>query len=93
MVSSLNTFGIKKIFILANMKEKIDNKEIVVQHWKESSDKDYRTMQNLLKSGDYSWALFLGHLVLEKLLKAQYVNNLEKHSIFTHDLLRLATKA
>ena len=61
------------------MKEKIDNKEKVVQHWKESSDKDYRTMQNLLKSGDYSWALFLGHLVLEKLLKAHYVNNLEKH--------------
>ncbi len=50
-------------------------------------------MQNLLKSGDYSWALFLGHLVLEKLLKAHYVKNQRKHAIFTHDLLRLATNA
>ncbi len=75
------------------MKEKIDNKEMIVRYWKENSDKDYRTMQNLLKSGDYSWALFLGHLVLEKLLKAHYVKNLEKHPMFTHDLLRLAIKA
>ncbi|WP_373496614.1 HEPN domain-containing protein [Aquiflexum sp.] len=49
-------------------------------------------MQNLMKSGDYSWALFLGHLVLEKLLKAHYVKLNKTHAIFTHDLLRLATK-
>ena len=37
--------------------------------------------------------MFLGHLVLEKLLKAHYVKNNKKHAIFTHDLLRLATLA
>ena len=50
-------------------------------------------MQNLMKSGDYSWALFIGHLVLEKLLKAHFVKFNKIHAIFTHDLLRLATKA
>jgi HEPN domain-containing protein len=75
------------------MEERIENAEKIVQYWRETSDKDFRTMQNLLKSGDNSWALFLGHLVLEKLLKAHYVKNLQKHPIFTHDLLRLATKA
>jgi hypothetical protein len=35
----------------------------------------------------------MGHLVLEKLLKAHFVRNNGSHSIFTHDLLRLATKA
>lgn len=74
------------------MEEKIENIDKIVQHWKDTSDRDYQTMQNLLKSGDYSWAMFLGHLVLEKLLKAQYVKNQKKHAIFTHDLLRLATK-
>lgn len=75
------------------MEEKLENIEKIVQHWKDTSEKDYQTMQNLLKSGDYSWAMFLGHLVLEKLLKAHYVKNNRKHTLFTHDLLRLATKA
>ncbi|TAN12759.1 MAG: HEPN domain-containing protein [Chitinophagaceae bacterium] len=49
-------------------------------------------MQNLLKSKDYSWSLFLGHLVIEKLLKAHYVKKFQTHAVFTHDLLRLAKK-
>lgn len=75
------------------MEEKIENIDNIVQHWIDASEKDYKTMQNLLKSGDYSWAMFLGHLVLEKLLKAHYVKNQRKHALFTHDLLRLATNA
>ena len=75
------------------MEERLENIEKIVKHWKDTSEKDYQTMQNLIKSGDFSWALFLGHLVLEKLLKAHYVKNNKKHAIFTHDLLRLATLA
>ena len=74
------------------MDDKIDNIESVVKHWYDSSEKDFITMQNLLNTKDFSWALFLGHLVLEKLLKAIYVKNKEKHAIFTHDLLRIARK-
>ena len=49
-------------------------------------------MINLFRSGDYNWALFLGHLVIEKLLKALYVKRRETHAIIGHDLLRLASK-
>jgi len=56
-----------------NMEEQIENIDGIVKKWKESSDQNYLTMQNLLKSRDYSWSLFLGHLVIEKLLKAHYV--------------------
>ena len=43
--------------------------------------------QNLIKTHEYSWALFMGHLVIEKLLKALYVKRLLKHPLFSHDLL------
>lgn len=75
------------------MDDKIDNIESLVKHWYDSSEKDYTAMKNLLKSKDFSWSLFLGHLVLEKLIKAIYVKRKEKHAIFTHDLLRLARKS
>lgn len=74
------------------MDGKIENVEAIVQFWRDSADKDYSTMHNLLKTKDNSWALFIGHLVIEKLLKALYVKKLNQHPIFTHDLLRLAAK-
>lgn len=74
------------------MNKKIENIDKIVQHWIDSSEQNYSTMQNLINSQDYSWALFLGHLVIEKLLKAIYVKNLQQHALFTHDLLRLADK-
>jgi len=74
------------------MNEKIENIDKIVQHWIDSSEQNYSTMQNLIISKDFSWALFLGHLVIEKLLKAIYVKKFQNHAIFTHDLLRLASK-
>lgn len=50
-------------------------------------------MINLFDSKDYHWSLFIGHLVLEKLLKAIYVKNVDNNPPRTHDLLRLADKA
>ncbi len=50
-------------------------------------------MINLYESKDYHWSLFIGHLVLEKLLKAVYVKNVDNNPPRTHDLLRLADKA
>lgn len=71
------------------------NKELdikkIIDHWKDSSQKDYQTMRNLFKSSDYNWALFLGHLVIEKLLKALYVKHKKIHATPGHDLLRLAS--
>ena len=44
-------------------------KEEIIRYWKSSSDRDFITMENLFNSRDYSWALFIGHLVIEKLIK------------------------
>ena len=74
------------------MEEEIRNIDSIINHWRESSEQNYASMQNLIKTKEYSWALFLGHLVIEKLLKALYVKRLQKHPVFSHDLLRLAKK-
>jgi HEPN domain-containing protein len=74
------------------MNDKIENIDTIILFWKESSDQNYETMHNLMQSKDYNWALFLGHLVIEKLLKAHYVKKLQKHPLFIHDLLRLSQK-
>jgi len=49
-------------------------------------------MENLVKSTDYLWALFIGHLVIEKLLKAYYVKTVDDNPPWIHQLLRLAEK-
>ncbi len=66
------------------------NTNELTNYWKTSAERDYKTMLNLYKSRDYHWALFIGHLVIEKLLKGLYIKEKQQHPIFTHDLLRLA---
>lgn len=61
----------------------------IVQHWIETSDEDFSTMQTLFDSKSYSWSLFLGHISIEKLLKALYVKQFKTHAPFTHNLYRL----
>lgn len=63
----------------------------IYKFWIDSSDADYKTMIHLYESGDYHWALFIGHIVLEKLLKASVVKALNDHAPFTHDLTKLAS--
>lgn len=69
------------------------NKEIV-EYWLDSSDQDYETMQVLMRNAQYSWSLFIGHLVVEKLLKGMYVkqNFDTPYPPKTHNLLSLAEK-
>jgi HEPN domain-containing protein len=74
------------------MKDEIKNIDSIVQHWRESSEQNYATMQNLIKTKEHVWALFIGHLVIEKLIKALYVKKLHQHPVFRHDLLWLIRK-
>ncbi len=62
------------------------DKEKVISHWIETSESDYLTMKSLYESKSYSWALFLGHISLEKLLKALFVSKFGIHAPFTHNL-------
>ncbi|GMT50334.1 MAG: hypothetical protein IEMM0008_1873 [bacterium] len=66
--------------------------EELIEFWITSSDHDYATMEHLFQSGDYNWSLFIGHLVIEKLLKGYYVKSVDRHVPITHNLLWIAGK-
>ena len=61
----------------------------IIKHWIETSDNDFNTMITLYDSKSYGWALFIGHISTEKLLKALYVKRFNEHAPFTHNLYRL----
>lgn len=68
-------------------------KSEIINYWLSSSRKDYRAMNSLFKNGHYIWSLFLGHLILEKLLKAIYAKEVDTNTPYTHDLIKIADKA
>ena len=49
-------------------------------------------MQDMYKTKHYHWSLFLGHLVIEKLLKAVYIKHKKKFPPLIHDLRRILEK-
>jgi HEPN domain-containing protein len=68
-------------------------KEKLVNYWIESSDDDYDTMKALFDSKRYSWTLFVGHLMIEKLLKALFVKEHNDYPPYIHNLIRLAEES
>ena len=64
----------------------------LITFWVQSSDLDLDAMISLYRSRHYNWALFVGHLVIEKLLKACYIKVHNEHPPMIHNLLRLALK-
>ncbi len=69
------------------------NKQENIDFWLASSEENFKSMNNMLKSKEYMWSLFIGHLVIEKLLKANYVKMVDFNVPRTHDLLKLAVSA
>lgn len=65
-------------------------KQDVVQYWIDSSNDNYESMLRIFNAGEYMWALFIGHLSTEKLLKAYYVKLKDSEVPRTHDLYKLA---
>jgi HEPN domain-containing protein len=66
-------------------------KEEHIKFWIDSAQHDLETVDALFNSGKYDWSLFIGHLVLEKALKAIYVNKIEnKIPPKIHNLVRLS---
>ena len=72
------------------MENKEPDIEKIYLHWIGQSERDFDTMNTLYNAGDYHWALFIGHLVIEKLLKAKIVKETGSHAPYIHDLRRLA---
>ena len=75
------------------MENKDLNKDKLIEYWIAGSDDDYETMIAMFDSKRFSWSLFIGHLMIEKLLKAYYVKVKSDYPPFIHNLLRLAEKA
>ncbi|MBI4929434.1 MAG: HEPN domain-containing protein [Bacteroidetes bacterium] len=70
------------------------SKQKHIDHWLASADKDWDVLLHLIKGKKYVHALFFGHLYLEKLSKALWVqNNSENHPPRTHNLLKLLNEA
>ena len=64
-----------------------------IDYWVKAAENDWATVQNIFKAKEYIFALFLAHLVLEKLLKAHWVkDNAENTPPKIHHLVYLANK-
>jgi len=68
-------------------------KEELIKYWIDASELDFRAMNNLYASKDFVWSLFLGHLVIEKLLKAFAAKNDLTVIPKIHDLNKLSKTA
>src|ERR1035437_9045398 len=58
-----------------------------INYWKESALQDFETAQVLYNGKRYMMCLFVCHLAIEKLLKANWVKaNVDNFPPFTHNL-------
>ena len=66
----------------------------LMNYWIESSNRDYESMKKNYETKQYTWALFIGHLTIEKLLKALYakVNKNNPYPPKIHNLVILAKR-
>ncbi|MDR0676508.1 MAG: HEPN domain-containing protein [Elusimicrobiota bacterium] len=64
-------------------------KEELIKYWIETAEEDYKTVKSMVETKNNNWALFIAHLVIEKLLKAYYVKIHNTNPPKIHDLYRL----
>lgn len=69
------------------------NSDEVSRYWLDEAEEALTIVDHLFEKGDYSYALFFGHLAIEKLLKAAYVLHIKEHAPPIHSLPRLARMA
>lgn len=61
-----------------------------IEYWLKSAAHDMEVADTLFQNQKYDWCLFVGHLVIEKILKAFYVQNKKEIPPKIHNLVRLA---
>lgn len=62
---------LRKLFLISrivifNAMEKQD----YIKYWVKTSEEDLKSMESVFQAEKYDWSLFIGHLSLEKVLKA-----------------------
>ena len=68
-------------------------KDDKITYWLKIAEEDWRVANHLFEKGDYSYALFFGHLTVEKILKALYVDKQNETPPFSHNLVYLSEKS
>lgn len=66
------------------------NIDKLIHFWKSEADGAFKVAEHLVEKEDFSYALFFGHLALEKMLKALCVKEQQEHAPPIHNLVRLA---
>ncbi len=61
-----------------------------IEYWLNSAEHDLDVGETLFQNRKYDWCLFIGHLVIEKVLKAFYVRDTDESPPWIHNLVRLA---
>jgi HEPN domain-containing protein len=64
-----------------------------IDYWIEEAAEALKVAEHLFDKNDYSYSLFFGHLAVEKILKAIYVQKKGEHAPQIHNLVRLAQQA
>jgi HEPN domain-containing protein len=68
------------------------NIEVQYDFWLKSANEDLNSAFDMLIIKRYNWALFVGHLALEKLLKSKYILKFSEQPPKTHNLSLLIEK-
>ena len=68
------------------------DKQEKINYWLKSAQNDWVVANHLFEKEDYPYALYFGHLTIEKLFKALYVNKFDEPPPYTHRLTYLAEK-
>ncbi|MGX9365334.1 HEPN domain-containing protein [Desulfoplanes sp. PS50] len=66
------------------------NIDKLIRFWISEAVEALKVADHLVEKGDFSYALFFGHLALEKMLKALCVKEQRGHAPPIHNLIRLA---
>ncbi len=67
--------------------------EKIKNYWLITANEDFKVMHHLFEKKDYGYALFFGHLVIEKTLKAFYCSVNKMHAPYKHNLVMLAKES
>lgn len=64
-----------------------------INYWLKSAEHDLDAAEGLFSIGKNDWCLFLGHLVIEKTLRAFYLKSTNNQPPKTHNLLYFSEKS
>jgi HEPN domain-containing protein len=65
----------------------------IIEFWSSEAREALQVAEHLFEKEDYSYALFFGHLAIEKIIKAVLVKKTGQTAPRSHNLLRLAKAA